>query len=115
MPHRFDGRRHRRVGRDHQHLHVEPAALDLADEFEAVHAGHLQVGDDDVDRLARQAAERFDRARARRRRRSSRLAQHVGHGFAGRRVVVDDQHAEAFVVSSVCDIMQRLASCGVES
>ena len=71
VPHRFDGRRHRRVGRDHQHLHAEPAALDLADEFEAVHAGHLQIGHDDVDRPLGQSA-RALRSRWRRWRRRSR-------------------------------------------
>ena len=105
VPHRFDGRRDRGVGRDHQHLHAEPAALDLADEFQAVHAGHLQVGDDDVDRPLGQPAERFDGAGARGDVVAG-VAQHVGHGFAGRGVVVDHQHAESIVVS------WRYASCG---
>ena len=55
--------------------------------------------------LARQLDERFDRAGARGHV-VLRLAQHVGHRFAGRGVVVDDQHAESIVVVSVCD------SCG---
>ncbi len=44
------------------------------------------------------SAERFHRARARRHV-VLRVAQHVGNRFAGRGVVVDDQHAESFVVS----------------
>ena len=81
VPHRFDGRGHRGMGRDHQHLHAEPAALDLADEFEAVHAGHLQVGDDDVDRPLGQPGERFDGAGAGGDVVAG-VAEHVGDAFA---------------------------------
>ena len=52
VAHRFDGRRHRRVGGDHEHFHRQSPPLDLADELQAVHARHLQVGDDDFDVLS---------------------------------------------------------------
>ena len=39
----------RGIGRDHQHLRPVLPALQMADEFQPAHAGHLQIGDHDVE------------------------------------------------------------------
>ena len=96
VPHGFHRRPDRRVGRDHQHLHVQPTPLDFADELEAVHARHLQVGYDDVHALARQLGERFARAGARRHLVIG-LSKHVAHGFARRSVVIDHEDAKSVI------------------
>ena len=73
------------------------ALADAADELHAVHFGHLQIGDDDVDRLA-DAIQDGERLVSRRR------LDDAGRAHAGQRpgeqialvmVVVDDQEAQA--------------------
>src|SRR5436309_6177959 len=43
--------------RIHDHRHTQSQALDRAQHFEAIHAGHLEIENDAIDRVARQALE----------------------------------------------------------
>ncbi len=92
VAHGFDRRVDGSVSGDHQHLRAVPAAGQMLDELQAVHAGHLQVGDDHVETLLLQPLEGFDGA-GEALHLVARLVQHVGHRMAGLRVVVHDQDA----------------------
>ena len=69
-----------------------PPLFELDDELHAVHAGHLQIGQDAIEVLVLQHLERLGRAGAADHLVAGR-AQHVGHRLAGLAVIVDDQHA----------------------
>ena len=98
LSHRRGGGEKDAVERAHEdHGHLKLALADAADELHAVHLGHLQIGDDDVDGLAGaiQDGERLVPG--------GRL-EDAGRAHAGERprqqialvvVVVDDQEAQA--------------------
>ena len=90
MPHGLDRRGNRRMGRHHDDLHAQSALLQLDDEFDAAHAGHLEVGDDAVEAFGLKFLEGFGRARATGNL-MARLTQHIGHRLAGLAVIVHDQ------------------------
>ena len=102
------------MGRDHQHLHVEPPAFDLADELQPFMPGICRSVTITSTGLPAKRLERFGGAGARGDVVAG-CAQHVGHGFARRGMVVDHQHAESVRLCFGFRLMRRLASCGVES
>ncbi len=85
------------MSRNHQYLDVHPPSFELADEFHAAHARHLQIGHHHVERTPAKLRQRLNRTRAgvhfvlRR-------AQHVRDRFSRLRVVVNDQHAIALLL-----------------
>jgi hypothetical protein len=89
--HRLDGPGDGGIGGHQDDLRVRPARAQLAQQREAVHAGHAHVGEHELDRLGREHAQRFGRVRR---------AQHAVAEPAevGREVVadvllvVDDEH-----------------------
>jgi hypothetical protein len=51
MPHGFNRRGDRGMRRDHHHLHTHPLPLDVLNELQSRHAWHLQIGDDNIERI----------------------------------------------------------------
>jgi hypothetical protein len=58
--HRIDGRRHRTERGHHDHRGRVLHRAELLDQLDAIHAGHLEVGDDDVRSEALVLAERLE-------------------------------------------------------
>ena len=95
VPHGFDRRGDRGVGRDHHHFAGVRRCSICDDELQAAHAGHLQVGDDAIVAFRACSDCRASVALEQHCDLVARLAEHVGHRFAGLEVVVDHQHAAA--------------------
>ena len=92
QPHGIDSRGDGGVRGDHDDLRIDRAFGQRAQELEAVHAGHLEVGHDHIGGPALELLERFDGAAAALHGVSG-VAEHVRHRLARAGMVVDDQHA----------------------
>ena len=57
VPHGFDRRSDRGMGRDHQNLGSVRPMLERTDEFQAAHAGHPQIGNHHVVTFGGQASQ----------------------------------------------------------
>ena len=91
---RGDGRFHAAKTGEHDHRHTGPIGHHAFGQFEARHAGHVEIGDDDVDVDFSERIKRFLRRAAGRDRASSarEAALEEGDHFG---VVVDDENAAA--------------------
>ena len=91
VPHGFHRRCHRGMGRNHQNLRTVGLALHSLDEFQARHAGHLQIGNDHVEAFSFHVLQGLAGAGG-----ALHLmtggTQHVGNRFARLAKIVDHQH-----------------------
>ena len=81
-------------GRDQHHRHLRMQRADASQQFVAVHAAHVDIGDHDIDRILREQRERLGRAGCRHDA-TARQLQGVGERLAQLRIVLDDQRARA--------------------